>query len=77
MVAVFVTNPTAVGSTAATYVYVTVAPGSKTAIASVRFPVPEWPFVPDHDTPVNPAGSTSLTATLVAVLGPVSETTIV
>jgi hypothetical protein len=75
--AVLVTMPVADGLMTAVIVYVTLAPGARVAIVSVSAPdTLVCPF-PLQVKEVTPAGTASLTATPVAVLGPVFVTTTV
>src|SRR2546425_954106 len=75
-VTVFVRLPVALGSICTVNVYVTLAPGLRLAIVSLSAPDPlVWPL-PLQVADVTPAGSGSLTPTLVAVFGPALLTTI-
>src|SRR5438552_4076946 len=67
-VAVLASEPVADGLTCATTVYVTLAPGAMVAMVSLS--APDWLLLPLplQVKEVTPAGSGSLTATLVAVL---------
>src|SRR3569623_753492 len=75
-VAVSVSGPLAAASTVAVRVYVTLAPGARLAIVSVRSPgTPVCPF-PVQLTAVSPAGRASVTWTVVAVPDPAAVATV-